>query len=192
MESKIKQNKTTVKTYGLIVKQKKSFIRLSVEANDSNHAQAQAEDICRALQADGFQLTYELAKETLLSRFFKKLAFNDFNYKSCEFWAGSESNKNPCFYIFKKRFYVRSVILRYLDIPKDDSQVKLTCRCSNCINPYHFSYYSHSNSKLTEGDLKLLHAYAREGVKISQIAELLNVHKATVYRQLKKDKLCVR
>lgn len=181
-----KQKPITTDTYGLIVRHKESSSLLSLTANDSNHAQAQADDICRALQATGFELTYGKKRNTNLSELFKKLAFNDFSYKECFLWEGSVSNKNPCFYIFNKRFYTRAMILKYLDIPKDDTQIKLTCDCNLCINPYHFSYCSSSNAKLTNGDLKLLQAYKNEGVKVSQIAELLNVHRGTIYRNLKK------
>lgn len=181
-----KQIISTTDTYRLVVKQNQTVSLISVTANDSNHAQAQADDICRAIQATGFELTYGKKQETNISKLFKKLAFNDFSYKDCYLWRGSVSNKNPCFYIFNKRFYTRAVILRYLDIPKDDIQIKLTCDCNLCVNPYHFSYCSSSNSKLTNGDLKLLRAYKNEGVKVTQIAELLNVHKGTIYRNFKK------
>jgi len=188
--AEIKQNKkhqtSTIDTYGLVVKQNKTVSLISVTANDSNHAQAQADDICRAIQATGFELSYGKKRETNVSELFKKLAFNDFTYKECYLWSGSVSNSNPCFYIFNKRFYTRAVILKYLDIPKEDTQIKLTCNCNLCVNPYHFSYCSSSNSKLTNGDLKLLKAYKNEGVKVAQIAELLNVHRGTIYRNFKK------
>jgi len=171
--------------YKLTLTQNNKKVSLTIQANDSNHAQAQAADICRSLQGTGFELTYGRNKNSLLSRLFKNLAFNNYTHSCCALWEGKETNKSPCVYVFGKRLYVKNVILKYLDIP-NDSVVRPICKNKNCINPYHFAYLDGKNSKLTGGDLKLLEAYKKQGASISQIAKVLNVHRATIYRKLKK------
>ena len=67
--------------YRVKISQEDKLIDLDIEANNSNHAVAQAEDICRALDATSFTLHYGSYKQTLLSTLFKKLALNLFDYK---------------------------------------------------------------------------------------------------------------
>lgn len=181
---KIKTEKIT-ENYKLIVSKNNKKIELSVDANDSNHAQAQAADICRSLCGSGFELTYGASSGDPLSKLFQRLAFNTFTHGECFAWEGKYTNGSPCVYVFGERLYVKSIILRYLDIP-NDSVVRPTCKCKTCINPYHFAYLESKNSKLTGGDLKLMQAYKSQGVSIDQIAKILKVHKATIYRKLKE------
>lgn len=159
--------------------------KITIYANDNNHAVAQAEDISRALDAEKFQVSYGDESKTLLSSLFKKLAFNNFRYDQCDEWTGSHTNETPCLYIFKKRLYVRNIILKYLDIPKDDCVTKLTCKNIKCINPYHYCYVSQKNSKISGADRGLAVAYLSQGASVSQIASALNVHRSTIYRNIK-------
>lgn len=176
----------TKQEYGLKIFKNNKTCLLAVTANDSNHAQAQGNDILRALSADRFLLTYDKTKQDAVSELFKKLAFNAFNHQNCELWEKPRTNGNPCFYVLGQRFYVRKTILNYLNIPLDNT-VKQTCNCNYCINPYHFKYVPKRNSKLTGGDLKLLLAYRSQGTGISQAAKALNVHRSTIYRNLKNE-----
>lgn len=180
----IKSDKTT-ESYKLIVSKDDKRLEISVEANDSNHAQAQASDICRSLLGTGFELTYGVSQGNPLAELFQKLAFNTFTHFGCFTWEGKYTNQSPCVYIFGKRLYVKNIILRYLDIP-NDSIVRPTCKCKTCVNPYHFAYLESKNSKLTGGDLKLMRAYKNQGASIDQIAKLFKVHRATIYRKLKE------
>ena len=158
-------------------------------ALDSNHAQAQASDILRAFDADKFDLMYEIAKSTALSKLFKDLAYNTFEHDKCYPWTDKFTNGCPCVYVFSKRFYIKDVILKYLNIPKDKIITKCRCKNTNCINPYHFEYHQSNNSKLTCGDTRLLLAYRSQGTGVNQIAEALNVHRSTIYRKLKNERL---
>lgn len=173
-------------THNLRIVKENKAIKIAVKANDSNHAQAQAKDICRALDAEIFRLDYDKIKPNKISELFKKLAFNEFDYSSCFVWTGSSSNDSPCFYGFKKRFFIKPVILKYLDIPVDCT-IRCTCDSTNCINPYHFKYVSQKNSKLTDGDCKLLFAYRNQGTTVKQISEILKVNRSTIYRILKNE-----
>jgi len=161
--------------------------KITIYANDNNHAVAQAEDISRALDAEKFQVSYGDESKTLLSSLFKKLAFNNFRYDQCDEWTGSHTNETPCLYIFKKRLYVRNIILKYLDIPKDDCVTKLTCKNIKCINPYHYCYVSQKNSKISGADRGLAVAYLSQGASVLQVASALNVHRSTIYRNLKHE-----
>jgi hypothetical protein len=177
--------------YKLILKKDSKILQISIKANDSNHAQAQATDICRSLNASVYELVYKKQDVSALSELFEKLAFNLFSYNACTKWLGRFNNKAPCVYIFNKRLSIKNIILRYLDIPVD-SNVKLTCNCTDCINPYHFAYLQGKNSKLSCGDTKLLLAYRSQGTGINQIAKALNVHRSTIYRKLKDERFCSR
>ena len=159
-------------------------LQLQITAKDSGHAQAQAGDISRALGAEKYNLTYGSCEEDLLSKLFKDLADNNFAHGACSKWAGTFTNDVPCAYVLGSRQYVRTVILRYLDIPKDGVTAKPKCLCKQCINPYHFTYVQGKNEKISCGDRKLLVAYRSQGVGIPQIAAALNVHRSTIYRQL--------
>lgn len=163
------------------------MITLAIRANDSNHAQAQASDICRSLNTTAFELTYGEGMPTPLSDLFEKLAFNTFTHDTCVPWGGTYTNKAPCVYVLGNRIYVKYLILKYLDIP-NDFVVRPSCKCRDCINPYHFTYLDAKNSKLTSGDLKLLTAYRKQGAGVSQIAKAFNVHRSTVYRKLNSAK----
>jgi len=177
--------------YTLLLRHKKTKLLTPIQAIDTNHAQAQAQDIARALNISELELTYEQHEGNELSILFEKLALNTFNHKDCDLWTGKVTNNCPCVYAFGKRFYVRDIILRYLNIPKDKSVAKPSCKNKNCVNPYHFEYHENQNSKLTCGDTKLLLAYRSQGVRIDQIAKALNVHRSTVYRKLKHERLSI-
>lgn len=163
---------------------------ISIEAHDASHAQAQALDISRALRADRFDLYYgkEENKKTKICELFKKLAYSDFSHHECFEWKGPYTNGCPSVYLFNKRFYVRPMILDYMDMNRD-SFVKTTCNNKKCVNPYHFSYAHAKAAKLTCGDRKMMLAFASQGVSVQQIAEALNVHRSTVYRTLNNEHL---
>lgn len=170
--------------YTLILSKTSKNFSIDVCASDTNHAQAQASDILRAFDADKFDLIYRSVQETELSKLFKNLAYNFFDHNSCYFWENTFTNNCPCVYAFRKRFYVKDIILKYLNIPKETLVAKLKCKNNNCVNPYHFEYHENQNSKLTCGDTKLLLAYRSQGASASQIAKALNVHRSTVYRRI--------
>lgn len=177
-----------VEKYKLTLISKKQTTLLCLKAFDAAHAQAQALDIARSLCADKFELGYGACKEDNLSNLYIKLAFNDFTHGECYEWRGSVTNKVPSVYVLSKRFYVRPLILSYLDISKDKT-VKNTCRNPKCVNPYHNLYLNEKNSKLGGGDLKMLLAFRSQGVSVPQIAKALNVHRSTVYRLLKNERV---
>lgn len=172
-----------VDSYKLLIEGNNKKLAINIKAHDSNHAQAQASDICRSLNATAFELTYGEGMPTPVSDLFEKLAFNTFTHDMCAVWEGKYTNKSPCVYLLGKRIYVKYLILKYLDIP-NDFVVRPSCKCKNCINPYHFTYMDAKNSKLTSGDLKLLVAYRKQGADINQIAKAFNVHRSTIYRKL--------
>lgn len=174
--------------YTLELVKNKTKLKISVEAINSAHANAQAQDICKALQADQYTLNYEQTKNTLLSELFKNLANSNYDKHQCCNWEGKHDKDDyPCLYIFKQRVYVKNIILRYLDIPKEDSNLKLICNNKKCINPYHFNYTERKNEKFTGGDTRMLLAYAGQGVSVEQIAKAFNVHRSTVYRKLHRE-----
>lgn len=177
-------------TYKLELSKSSAKLSLSIWANESVHAQAQAQDICRALSAEEFHLKYGDVKTCALSHLFKQLAFNEFTHDTCSTWD-TRCNDSPCLYAFKKRFFVKQVILKYLDIPVDNP-VRMTCSCKSCINPYHYNYVLGKNSKLSTGDRRLLVAYQSQGASIPQVAKAFKVHRSTVYRNLKDERLCLR
>ena len=162
---------------------------LSLVSHDSFHAQAQASDICRAFDADTFTLSYKEREKDNLSELFRCLAFNDFETKKCTEWQGKFANDTPCIYTLGQRFYIKSMILKYLDIPKDDATTKTVCKSKPCINPYHYMYVDGKNAKLSCGDVKMLVAYRSQGTGARQIAKALNVHRSTIYRRLNNERL---
>jgi hypothetical protein len=166
-----------------LIKHKKK-LELDVSAQDSGHAQAQSVDIARALSAEKYDLKYGIRQQTALSKLFRDLAENNFTHTKCSTWKETFANGSPCVYALGSRQYVRTVILGYLDIPKDGVTAKTKCLCKQCINPYHFTYMSGKNEKISCGDRKLLIAYRSQGVKAAQIAKALNVHRSTIYRHL--------
>lgn len=180
--------------YRLLLRKTKQELAIPIRANDTAHAQAQAEDICRALEGARFELSYGESDVTPLAELFTKLAANDFTHSQCWLWGGSFCNNVPCVYVFGKRLYIRNVILKYLDIPKDDAIAKPSCSCKACINPYHTAYTSKSkkNQKLGAGDDQLLLAFLGQGISVSQIAKALKVHRSTIYRKLKDERFCSR
>lgn len=165
-------------------------ITVNLEANDSNHAQAQALDIARAFDCQQFHLQYGLNHQAhqVLSDFFYKLATSNFDPKNCAEWEGSYTNKNPCLYIFKSRLYIRPLFLKYLDIDRSDVVIKMSCGNSKCVNPYHFQYRKEKNSKLGGADEQLLLSFLRSGVGVPAIAKALNVHRSTIYRKLSDER----
>ena len=170
--------------YTLIGFKDKKTRSIGVVANDSNHAQAQALDISRALELERFTLDYKCKSvEDPVSKLFTDLAYNNFCHSVCYEWEGSFTNDSPVLYAFGKRLYLRHVILDYMDIRKD-SVVKTECNNKECVNPYHFSYKTDKASKLTGGDKRMLLAFHSQGASVSQIAKALNVHRSTVYRNL--------
>lgn len=172
--------------YSLQLERGGKRIRLALESNDTAHAQAQAVDICRAIDADQYSISYEHIDESPLAKLFRDLAFNNFEYTECFEWQGSFANKQPCFYVLGKRIYVRYSILQYLDIPKDNYYPKPRCGNARCINPLHFDYKSAKHSKLSPGDIEILKAQRREGASVNQIAQILKVHRSTIYRHLQQ------
>ena len=173
--------------YILNLHKNRQSAKLQIFANDINHAVGQASDICRALEFEKFDLNYGKTKVNHLSEIFKKLCLNDFSNKECCIWTGTKTNNTPCIYLLGKRYYIRRIILKYLDIPTDNYTTKLRCRCALCINPYHFEYRDARNSKLTKGDVKLLQAQKKQGTNVDQLALMLGVHRSTIYRKLRQN-----
>ena len=170
--------------YALLGSKSNKTKAIRVTANDSNHAQAQAVDISRALGLERFSLDYNReVKEDLISKLFFDLAYNNFKHTECYKWNGSFTNASPVLYAFGMRYYVRNLILDYMDIRKD-SVVKTECTDKQCVNPYHFSYKTGKASKLTGGDKRMLLAFHSQGTSVPQIAKALKVHRSTVYRSL--------
>lgn len=176
-----------VEGYLLLLENNKQKIELNIQAHDSVHAAAQGVDICRALKIPKYTIKYSTTNQINgeLSLLFNKLAFSNFNKKHCCFWEGKYTNGYPCIYTNKKKFYVRSIILNYLDIDPECT-VKVSCKNKSCINPYHFEYYKKQNSKLSYGDERLLLAYKSQNMTVPQIAEVLQVHRSTIYRKIKQ------
>ena len=164
-------------------------LALPILASDTAHAQGQALDISRALDCERYQITYKQTRETVVSVLFKKLALNDFTQKDCDIWEGSVTNGCPCFYTLGKRFYVRAAVLKYLDIPRDGAVPKPRCGNPLCINPYHIEYHTEKNAKLSGGDIQMLLAFQSQGASVQQIAKALNVHRSTIYRKLKDERI---
>jgi len=176
--------------YELSLISEKKIVKLEITAIDAAHAQAQASDISRCLYVSSFKLNYGKAKSknTHIQELFKKLSTSDFNHNKCFEWSSSYTNGCPAIYLFGKRFYIRPLILDYMDMNRDNF-VKMTCKNKRCVNPYHFSYAPEKASKLTGGDKKLMLAFASQGVSVQQIAEALKVHRTTVYRNLNNERL---
>lgn len=176
----------TCTDYCLCVKRRGKELKVAISANESNHAQAQASDIARALQADTFSLSYKSIKETNLSILFRRLASNEFAYGTCDAWTGSFCNGSPVLYALNHKYYVRPLILDYLEINKDGC-VKPSCGNSTCINPYHNSYKKMKASKLGDADMNLVLAFSSQGVPVREIAKALKVHRSTIYRTLHRE-----
>jgi DUF1365 family protein len=181
-------NQTMSTDYCLIVEREKKKLEVAVTAHDSNHAQAQAADITRALQADTFSLSYKSVKEDRLGTLFRRLASSDFEHANCERWIGSFCNGSPVIYALGRKYYVRPLILDYLEINKDGC-VKPSCGDRFCINPYHNSYKKMKASKLGDADTNLVLAFSSRGVPVKEIAKALKVHRSTIYRTLNREHL---
>lgn len=169
--------------YSLFIEKNKKQLKLSLTANDGLHANAQAVDIARALNSDSFILKNEETKNCKLSELFKKLAYSEFNHKNCDLWQSTLCNKTPVIYTLGTKFYVRPLILNYLDIP-NDSFVKPSCKNKYCINPFHNTYKNEKAAKLTSADRQLALAFASQGVPAKEIAKAFKVHRTTIYRLL--------
>lgn len=182
---------TCTERYRLTIFKKNHQTKIGIEASDAAHAQAQGLDIARSFEADRLELEYGAAKPTVLSELFKRLAQNDFAHRTCFEWKGSLTNGTPSVYALGSRFYVRPLILGYLDIERNET-VKNTCGNSKCINPYHNQYLKSKNSKIGSGDLQMLLAFRSQGVSVPQIAKALKVHRSTIYRILKDERLSPR
>ena len=167
--------------YCLVVEKNKKELQLCVKANDNNHAKAQAVDIARGLQADAFTLVYGQIESCELSEFFNKLAFSNFSHTECFTWQGKYCNNTPIIYALGTKYYVRPLILTYLDIPKD-SFVLPKCKRKNCINPFHNTYKNMKASKLTSADRQLALAFASQGTPVKDIAKAFKVHRSSIYR----------
>jgi len=177
--------------YCLRLEKNNKHLEVSLEANDAGHAQAQASDISRALHADTFSLTYKNANKTPLSELFRRLANSDFSHTECEIWNGKYCNGSPVMYAMGAKYYVRPMILDYLEINKD-GYVKPSCGDCNCINPYHNSYKKMKASKLGDADINLALAFSSRGVPVKEIAKALKVHRSTIYRTLNREHLHLR
>jgi len=177
--------------YNALYERNNYRVLINFRAIDSNHAQAQAVDTARALMCETFNLNYgfNFRANKVLSDLFERLAHSSFEHRTCYEWEGSKVNKNPCIYVLKERYYLRPLILRYLDIDKTEVVTKMTCKNKHCINPYHFEYVDGKNSKLTGGDRRMLLAFLRDGVGIPAIANALNVHRSTIYRKLTDERI---
>ena len=174
--------------YCLSLTKKQKTLSLALLANDVGHAQAQASDISRAFGAETLKLTYSEVKENNLSLLFKRLALNDFTHKMCDFWEHSYVNEHPVIYALGQRYYVRPLILDYLEINRDGA-VKPSCGKKKCINPLHNSYKNMNASKLGGADVTLALAFHRDGVPVREIAKALKVNRSTIYRTLKREHL---
>lgn len=182
-----------MKHYTLIIPSGSRQLKLRLQANDTSHAQAQAEDVCKSLNANQYKLDYVDCRETYLSKLFNDLASNNFTHKECYEWEGPTDSKSyPCVHIGGKRNFIRSIILRYLDTPHESSNIRLTCDNRLCVNPYHFSYVEKKNEKLTGGDRRLLLAYLSQGASTKQIAKAFNVDPSTINRYLRHERLHAR
>jgi hypothetical protein len=179
---------TSTERYKLTVIKRDCRTKLGIRALDAAHAQAQGLDIARSLGAERFELGYGKARQSILGNLYEKLAYNDFEHEQCFEWVGSLTNRTPSVYALGARYYVRPLILGYLDIERDET-VKNTCGNYKCINPYHNQYLKSKNSKLGSGDLRILLAFRSQGASATQIAKALNVHRSTIYRTLKNERL---
>lgn len=176
----------TFTNYCLALQRGKHKLEVAVGGFDSNHAQAQASDIARALQANIFSLSYKEIKDNSLSQLFRRLALSDFDHKVCNEWDASFCNGSPVIYTLGCKYYVRPLILDYLEINKEGC-VKPSCGNRLCINPYHNSYKKMKASKLGDADTNLVLAFSSQGVPVREIAKALKVHRSTIYRTLNRE-----
>jgi len=175
----------------LTITKRSKRIELAITANDAGHAQAQASDIARALHGESFQLDYKEIEEVPLATLFRRLAFSEFSHNECDEWIGKFVNGSPTVYTLGQRYYVRPLILDYLEINKDGC-VKPSCGNRLCINPYHNSYKKMKASKLSDADTNLVLAFSGQGVPAKEIAKALKVHRSTIYRTLNREHFHLR
>jgi hypothetical protein len=187
----LNSSQMTFTNYCLKLQRDTKNLELALYALDSNHAQAQASDIARALQVNTFLLSYKEIKDSPLSCLFKRLAMSDFDHGTCDIWEASFCNNSPVIYALGCRYYVRPLILDYLEINKEGC-VKPSCGNRLCINPYHNSYKKMKASKLGDADTNLVLAFSSRGVPVKEIAKALNVHRSTIYRTLNREHLHAR
>ena len=178
-------------SYCLKLEKNSKKLRIAILANDSNHAQAQASDIVRAFHANTYSLVYEEVNNSELSQFFKRLAFSDFKHSECHEWTGKYCNGSPVVYALGKKYYIRPLILDYLEINKDGC-VQPSCGNKLCVNPYHNSYKKMKASKLGDADINLVLAFSSQGVPVKEIAKALKVHRSTIYRTLNREHFHLR
>ena len=178
-------------SYCLMLERESKRLELAITANDSNHAQAQAADIARALQVDTFALSYKKVKSSSLADLFRRLAESDFKHEVCEDWGGRMCNHSPVIYAMGTKYYVRPMILDYLEINKEGC-VKPACGNRSCINPYHNSYKKMKASKLGDADINLVLAFSSRGVPVTEIAKALKVHRSTIYRTINHERFHAR
>lgn len=174
--------------YCLQIEKNDKHLEIALTANDAGHAQAQAKDILRALKASKFELTYKKTPQTCLSDLFRRLAYSEYEHKKCCLWENKLSNDTPVVYALGQKYYVRPLILDYLEITKDE-YVTPVCGEKLCVNPFHNSYKKSKASKLTSADLSLALAFASQGVPIREIARALKVHRSTIYRALNHERI---
>jgi hypothetical protein len=178
---------TCTEEYKLILFNKDKKLELSLTANDIGHAQAQSSDIARSLKASLFELTYGATRNSKLSELYRRLAYSDFNHKECTLWKGAYTNATPVIYALNNRYYVRPLILDYMEMNRD-LYVKPSCGNKSCINPFHNTYKSTKASKMTSADVNLAVAFASQGAPVKEIAKALKVHRSTIYRTLNRER----
>ena len=187
----VDQSPSPAPSHTLCLEQGARRFFLAIHAQDTAHAQAQAKDIARALDATGIHLSYETYKTNRISEFFRALSVSDFTQSECCMWNGSTTNKTPCFYALGKRHYIRDITMKYLDIPGERTVVKTKCNHKLCVNPYHFEYVSEPNSRLSCSDKNMLLVWRSQGVPVHQMAKALNVSRSTIYRNLNHERVPV-
>jgi hypothetical protein len=105
-----------VNQYSIELERNNKKLTLAVQSNDTAHVQAQAVDICRAVDATQYLISYEHIDESPLAKLFRDLAFNNFDYKECFEWEGSFCNKTAVLLRIRKtniRPLFDSSIFRY-------------------------------------------------------------------------------
>ena len=92
--------------YKLRIFRRLKKLDIAITALDAAHAQGQAMDISRSLDAERFSLAYGKTEKTILSELYRKLAYNEFNHKDCEIWDHSLTNGCPSIYAFIKKLKI--------------------------------------------------------------------------------------
>jgi tRNA threonylcarbamoyladenosine modification (KEOPS) complex Pcc1 subunit len=76
--TKRKIRRRQVNQYSIELERNNKKLTLAVQSNDTAHVQAQAVDICRAVDATQYSISYEHIDESPLAKLFRDLAFNNF------------------------------------------------------------------------------------------------------------------